>query len=88
MTYGDVTLEWREPALIEDLCHETHVLDNRDGLAIADGDPGGLLAPVLQGEEPEIREVGDVLTGGIRPEHSTRFPDALLHRSEVSHGGS
>ena len=54
--------------LVEDLCDEAHVAERRDAPFIRDGDPGGLLAAVLQGEEPEVGEARDVAAGSVDPE--------------------
>ena len=59
VTDREVTLERREPALVEHLRDETHVLDDRDRLAVADRDAGRLLAAVLQGVEAEVRVLGE-----------------------------
>ena len=48
-------------ALVEHLRDETHVLDDGDRLAVADGDARGLLAAVLERVQPEIGLVGDGL---------------------------
>ncbi|MDQ1475376.1 MAG: adenylylsulfate kinase, partial [Actinomycetota bacterium] len=67
-----MAFERREPALVEDLGDETHVLDDRDRLAVADRDAGRLLAPVLEGVEAEVREVGDGLARRVHAEHPAR----------------
>jgi len=60
-----------EPAqllLAEDLGDETHVAKCGDAAFVRDGDPGRLLAAVLQREEPEVREPGDVAVGCVDAE--------------------
>ena len=57
----EMTLERREPALVEHLRDETHVLDDGDRLAVAHRDAGRLLASVLQGVE--ARGTTEVSTG-------------------------
>ena len=42
--------------LVEDLGHEPHVAQHGEPAALGDGDPGRLLAAVLQREEGEVRE--------------------------------
>ena len=74
-----VTLERRELALVEDLRDEAHVLDDGDGLAVADRDAGRLLAPVLQGVDAEVREVGDGLARCVHAEDATR----VLRTAEI-----
>ena len=64
----EVALERGEPALVEHLGDEAHVLDDGDRLAVADRDAGRLLAPVLEREQAEIGEVGDRLAGGVDAE--------------------
>ena len=68
----EVTFERREPALVEHLRDETHVLDDGDRLAVADRDAGRLLAAVLEGVEAEVREVGHRLAGGVHTEDAAR----------------
>jgi len=54
-----------ERLLVEGLRDQAHVLVHPHGLAITGCDPGTLLPAVLQGIEPEIGQVGHVLTGRI-----------------------
>ena len=54
MPDGEMAVEGGEPALVEHLGHEAHVLDDGDRLAVADGDARRLLAPVLERIEPEV----------------------------------
>ena len=76
MADREVTVERCEAALVEHLRDETHVLDDRDGLAVADRDTGRLLAPVLQRVQAEVRQVGHRLPGGVHTEDAARvsFP--------------
>ena len=56
----------------EDVRHEPGLLVDPGPVAVADGDAGGLLAAVLQGEQPEERELGDALAVRCRDaEHAT-----------------
>ncbi len=48
MADGEVAVEWRQVALVEDLRDEAHVFDDGDGLPVAHRDPGRLLTPVLE----------------------------------------
>src|SRR5262249_25042771 len=68
----EVAFEWCEPAFVEDLGDETHVLDDGDRLAVADRDAGGLLAAVLQRVEAEVRQVGDGLARRVDAEDAAR----------------
>ena len=67
----EMALERREPALVEDLGDQAHVLDDRDRLAVAHRDAGRLLAAVLERVEPEVRQMGDRLAGRIHAEDAT-----------------
>jgi hypothetical protein len=40
VAYGEVALEGRERALVEDLGHQAHVLEHQDLPTVADGHPG------------------------------------------------
>ena len=52
---------------------------------VADGDAGRLLAPVLQSEQPEERELGDpVAVRGRDAEHATLLLRAVVGR--ITHG--
>ena len=55
---GQVAVEPRQRALVEDGGHQAHVLHHGDGVAVADRHAGRLLAAVLQGEEAVEGEVG------------------------------
>ena len=81
---GEVAVEGREPALVEHLRDQAHVLRHRDGLAVAHRDAGRLLAPVLQRVEAQVGEVGDSLTRCVHAEHATRVADlGVVHRSSI-----
>ena len=78
---GEVAVERGEAALVEHLRDQAHVLRHGDGLAVAHRDAGRLLAPVLQGVEPQVGEVGDALSGRIHAEHATGVTDlGVVHR--------
>ncbi len=72
---GEVAFERGDAAFVEHLGDQAHVLRHGDGLAVAHRDAGRLLAPVLQGVEAQIGEVGDVLTGGVHAEHAAGVAD-------------
>jgi hypothetical protein len=57
----DVAAERIEHRCVEDLRHQAHVLEHDDPGAVADRDPGRLLAAVLQRVQAEIGERGHVL---------------------------
>ena len=81
MPDGEVAVERGETALVEHLGDEAHVLDDGDELAVAHRDAGRLLAPVLQGVEAEVGEVGHRLPGGVDAEDAARVADLGLHRA-------
>ena len=57
----EVPLEGVERGLVEDLRDQAHVLVDEDLPPVADRDAGRLLAAVLEGVEPEVGQLGDVL---------------------------
>ena len=75
---GQVALERVEGGLVEHLRDQAHVLVDQDLPPVADRDAGGLLAAVLQGVEPEIGQLGDVLAGRPDPEDATGVLRALV----------
>jgi hypothetical protein len=64
----DLAAEPAELLLAEDLRDEAHVAKSGDAARVGDRDPGRLLAAVLQGEEPEVREARDVAVGCVDAE--------------------
>ena len=56
----DVAREAGEARLVEHLVHEAHVLHRHHARAVRDGDPGALLAAVLERIEAEVGEPRDV----------------------------
>ena len=72
MADREMTFERREPALVEHLRDEAHVLDDGDRLAVAHRDAGRLLAAVLQRVEPEIGVVRNRLAGRVDAEDAAR----------------
>ena len=79
----EVALERVERGLVEDLRDQPHVLVDQDLAAVADRDPGGLLAAVLQRVEAEVGQLGDVLAGRPDAEDAAGVLGALLLRVEV-----
>ena len=75
---GQVALERGEGGLVEHLRDQAHVLVHEDLPPVADRDPGGLLAAVLQGVEPEVGQLGDILTGRPDPEDAAGVLRALV----------
>ena len=78
MADREVADQARERRLVEDLRDQAHVLVDQDLPAVADRDAGRLLAAVLQGVEPEVGELGDVLAGGPDPEHAAGVLGSLV----------
>jgi len=73
---GEVAAQRLQRLLVEDLADEPEILEHRDVATVADSDTGGLLATVLQCEQAEVAELGDVFAGGPDTEYA-----ALLARS-------
>ena len=63
-----VALERPQLLLVEDLGDEAGVAQRRDVAALAGGDPGRLLAAVLERVEAEVGEAGDVVAGRVYAE--------------------
>ena len=58
-----VAVQAAELLLVEDLRDEAHVAQHRQPAVVGDGDPGRLLAAVLQREEAEEGHARDVALG-------------------------
>ena len=80
---GQVAAQRAERGLVEDLGDQTHVLEDHDLGAVADRDPGGLLAAVLQRVEAEVGELGHLLARGPDPEDATGVLGAAVVGVEV-----
>ena len=78
MADREVADERRERAVVEHGGDEALLLDHHDLVAVAHGHAGGLLAAVLQGEQPEVGQLGDGLTRRVDPEDTTRFLQAVV----------
>ncbi|GGW02005.1 hypothetical protein GCM10010230_34060 [Streptomyces narbonensis] len=83
MTDRDMTLEGAERGLVEDLGHEAHVLEDEDLGAVANRDTRGFLAPMLEGVEPEVRELCDLFTRSPDTEDATSVLGAFLSGEQV-----
>src|SRR6185312_3992752 len=70
----DVAAQAVERRLVEDLGDQAEVLVDDERRTVADGDPGRLLAAVLQGVEAVVGELGDVLAGSPDAEHAALLP--------------
>src|SRR4029450_7611454 len=60
-----VPVEGLQGAVVEHRRDQPHVLDHGEVVAGADRHPGRFLAPVLEGVEAEVDEVGDGLARGV-----------------------
>ncbi|GGZ24806.1 hypothetical protein GCM10010365_51450 [Streptomyces poonensis] len=83
MAYGDVALERAERGFVEDLGYEAHVLEDEDLGAVADRDTRGFLAPMLEGVEPEVRELCDLFARRPDSEDATRVLGAFLAGEQI-----
>ncbi|GGT67063.1 hypothetical protein GCM10010272_07060 [Streptomyces lateritius] len=83
MTDRDMTLEGTERGLVEDLGHKAHVLEDEDLGAVADRDSRGFLAPMLEGVEPEVRELCDLFTRSPDTEDAASVLGALLAGKQI-----
>ncbi len=57
---GERAAQARQPPLVEDLRDQPQVLVQHQLLAVADGDPRRLLAPVLEREDSQRGDAGGV----------------------------
>src|SRR5262249_8313592 len=71
-----VALQRLQLLLVEDLGDESRVAQSGDVAALAGGDPGRLLAAVLECVEAEVGQPGDVMAGRVYAEDA-----ALVARS-------
>src|SRR6266508_78860 len=76
-----LALEPAQALLVEDLCDEAHVPEDRQAPALGDGDPGRLLAAVLKGEEPEIGHARDIAAWRTDAENTAHLRGYLLPAS-------
>jgi hypothetical protein len=74
----EVPAQRRQRLLVEDLADQPEVLEHHDLAAVADGHAGGLLAAVLQREEPEVGELRDLLAGRPDTEDAALLLGALV----------
>ena len=79
----DVPAQRVQHRLVEDLGDEAHVLVDDDAVAVADRDPGRLLAAVLERVQAEVRELGDFLARGPGAEHAAGVPGRVVGGVEI-----
>ncbi|BBY33026.1 hypothetical protein MMIN_10870 [Mycolicibacter minnesotensis] len=68
----------RQRLLLEHLADQTQVFEDQDLRTVADCDPGGLLAAVLQRIEAVIGELGYIFAGGPNSEDTAFFTGGVL----------
>src|SRR5262249_6520578 len=68
---GDLPAQAPQRLLVEHLGYETELTDGRQPPVLRDRDARGLLAAVLEREQAEVRETGNVTLVGPDPEHAT-----------------
>jgi hypothetical protein len=83
VTDRDMTLERAEGGLVEDLGDQPHVLEDEDLGAVADRDTRGFLAPMLEGVQPEVRELGDLFARSPDTEDAASVLGALLTGEQI-----
>ena len=75
----DLAVEAAQLLLVEDLGDEAHVAQDGQAALVGDGDPGGLLAAVLEREEPEVGHPRHVALRRADPEdaaHQATVPSS------------
>ena len=90
----ELAVQAREAPLVEHLRHEPEVAQRGQPAVLGDGDPGRLLAAVLQRVEPEVGEPRDVAVGradaedaahlATRPRARRRRPTATSTRRDAT----
>ncbi|NKZ68474.1 hypothetical protein GTG23_30825 [Rhodococcus hoagii] len=75
---GDVPRHGAQGLLVEHLADQTEVLEHQHLRAVGDGDTGGLLAAVLEGVEPVVRQLGNVLARRPDTEDAALFARFVL----------
>ncbi len=70
VAHGNVARQVTKLPLVEHLIDQAHVFEDADLAPVRNGDPGALLAPMLEPEQTEVRQPGDVLPLGVHAEDS------------------
>ncbi|ALM40052.1 hypothetical protein SFR_3437 [Streptomyces sp. FR-008] len=83
MAHRDVARQGAEGSLVEDLGDKAHVLEDEDLGAVADRDSRGLLAPVLEGVQPEVGELGDLFARSPDTEDAASVLGAFLTGEQI-----
>ena len=73
MAYGHLTGQGVEVGFAEDLGDQPHVRMDIQGFSVGCGYTGAFLAPVLQGEETEKRQMASLSVRSINPHNTTLF---------------
>ena len=82
---GHLALERAQLLLVEHLRDEAEVADGHDVAGVGGRDPGRLLAAVLQREQREVREPGDVRLGRVHAEDAALVARSVAMVELVSH---
>ena len=83
-----VALQRPQLLLVEDLGDEAGVAHRGDVAALAGGDPGRLLAAVLERVEAEVGEAGDVVAGCVYAEDAALVARSIAVGSEAARAES
>ncbi len=67
----DLPAQAAQRLLVEDLGDQSELADGRQPSVLGDRDPRRLLAAVLEREQAEVRETGNVTLVGPDSEHAT-----------------
>ena len=79
---GQMPRQRLQPRLVEDLGHQPHAPVLTDALAVAGDDAAGLLAPVLQGVEPEEGQPRR-LRMAVNAEDAAVFPGLVVLEDDI-----
>jgi len=74
---GDVPAQRGDLFLTKDLADQTHLTVQEELPAIDDRDAGTLLPAMLQSEEAEIGDTGNILSGSVDAKDATRLMGTL-----------
>ena len=74
MADGQVALQAGQGLFVKHLKYQSHLAIECHFAAIGDRDACALLASMLEREQPEVRQAGDILPRPEYPEDPTRLP--------------
>ena len=87
MADGHLALERPQLLLVEHLADESLVTDGHDVAVLRRGYAGRFLAPMLQGEQREVAQAGDVMPWRVHAEDATLIARTIAEVSQVVQGG-